>query len=295
MSIRSMTGFARAEGSHGLTRWAWEVRAVNGRNLDLRLRLPPGFDQLEPHIREAAAARFQRGSIQVGLNFKRDEGATAIRLNEQALTQALAAAQRVRELAGGGPVAVETILNVKGVLETIEAGESEAEIEARTGALIASLAKAFDGVVAARTEEGRRLQPVLLDQIAEIERLTSELERNPARSIEAVKRRLAEQVAKLVDTSSVLEPVRLHQEAVLLAAKADIEEELKRLQVHIAAARDLVARREAVGRKLDFLAQEFNREANTVCSKVNDSSMTALGLSLKAVIEQLREQVQNIE
>lgn len=295
MSIRSMTGFSRAEGSHGNQHWAWEVRTVNGRNLDLRMRLPPGHDQLEPKIREAVGTRIQRGSVQIGLAVKREAGCTSLRLNEAVLGQAIAAAERVRAMLGTGPVSVEAILAVPGVLEAGDDGETETEVEQRHAVLLASLGQALDGVVAARDDEGGRLRAVLLASIAEIERLTSALEANPARSVDVVKRRLADQIARLVEQSSVLDPVRLHQEAVLLAGKADIEEEVKRLHVHIAAARDLVARREAVGRKLDFLAQEFNREANTVCSKVNDSSMTALGLSLKAVIEQLREQVQNIE
>ena len=295
MSVKSMTGFARTEGAHGLTRWAWEVRAVNGRNLDLRLRLPPGFDQLESRAREMAAAKFQRGSIQVGLNVKRDEGITRIQLNEEALAQAITVAQRVRDMTGALPVTVEAILGIKGVLETIEASETEAEAEAKSVALLLSLQQAYDGVVSARTDEGRRLQKVLLDQVSEIERITTALETNPSRSVAVVKRRLAEQVAKLVDASSMLDAARLHQEAVLLASKADVEEELKRLQAHVASARELLQSKDGVGRKLDFLSQEFNREANTVCSKANDSGLTNLGLSLKSVIEQFREQVQNIE
>ncbi len=295
MTIKSMTGFARAEGALGPTRWVWEIRTVNGRNLDLRLRLPPGHDALEPRVREIATAKFQRGNIQIGLSVKREEGITAIRLNEQVLGQVLVAAARVRALTGAPPPTVEGLLAIKGVLETAEAGDTEAEAELRSAALIASFQEAVEGVVAARTGEGQRLQKVLLDQVAEIERLTLAIEANPNRSAQAIKRRIAEQVARLIDASSTLDPARLHQEAVLVATKADVEEELKRLTVHVAAARDLLGAKDAVGRKLDFLAQEFNREANTVCSKAGDSTVTSLGLSLKTVIEQLREQVQNIE
>jgi uncharacterized protein (TIGR00255 family) len=295
MTIKSMTGFARTEGALGATRWAWEIRTVNGRNLDLRLRLPPGFDALEPRIREIATAKFQRGSIQIGLNVKREEGVTAIRLNEQVLAQVLAAANRVREMTGAAPASVEGLLGIKGVLEVAEASETEAETEQRMAALIASFQDAVSGVLAARVTEGRRLQKVLLEQVGEIARLTQAIEVNPNRSADAIKRRIAEQVSRLIDASSTLDPARLHQEAVLVATKADVEEELKRLAVHVAAARDLLAAENGVGRKLDFLAQEFNREANTVCSKAGDSSVTGLGLSLKSVIEQFREQVQNIE
>ena len=295
MTIKSMTGFARTEGALGATRWAWEIRAVNGRNLDLRLRLPPGFDALEPRVREIAMAKFQRGSIQIGLNVKREEGVTAIRLNEQVLQQVLAAANRVREMTGAPPASVEGLLGIKGVLEVAEASETEAETEQRMAALIASFQEAVGGVVAARVAEGRRLQKVLLDQVEEIASLTHAIEVNPNRSADAIKRRMAEQVARLIEASSTLDPARLHQEAILVATKADVEEELKRLAVHVAAARDLLVDENGVGRKLDFLAQEFNREANTVCSKAGDSTVTGLGLSLKSVIEQFREQVQNIE
>ena len=295
MTIKSMTGFARSEGALGATRWAWEIRAVNGRNLDLRLRLPPGFDALEPRVREIAMAKFQRGSIQIGLNVKREEGVTAIRLNEQVLQQVLAAANRVREMTGAPPASVEGLLGIKGVLEVAEASETEAETEQRMAALTASFQEAVGGVVAARVAEGRRLQKVLLDQVEEIASLTHAIEVNPNRSADAIKRRMAEQVARLIEASSTLDPARLHQEAILVATKADVEEELKRLAVHVAAARDLLVDENGVGRKLDFLAQEFNREANTVCSKAGDSTVTGLGLSLKSVIEQFREQVQNIE
>ena len=295
MTIKSMTGFARTEGALGATRWAWEIRAVNGRNLDLRLRLPPGFDALEPRVREIAMAKFQRGSIQIGLNVKREEGVTAIRLNEQVLQQVLAAANRVREMTGAPPASVEGLLGIKGVLEVAEASETEAETEQRMAALTASFQEAVGGVVAARVAEGRRLQKVLLDQVEEIASLTHAIEVNPNRSADAIKRRMAEQVARLIEASSTLDPARLHQEAILVATKADVEEELKRPAVHVAAARDLLVDENGVGRKLDFLAQEFNREANTVCSKAGDSTVTGLGLSLKSVIEQFREQVQNIE
>ena len=295
MTIKSMTGFARTEGALGTTRWAWEIRAVNGRNLDLRLRLPPGFDALEPRVREISTAKFQRGSIQIGLNVKREEGVTAIRLNEQVLAQVVAAAARVREMTGAAPVTVEGLLNIKGVLEAVEAGDDEDEVERRSAALIVSFQEAVDGVVAARASEGLRLRRVLLDQVEEVARLTQAIEINPNRSTEAIKGRMADQVARLVDASSTLDPARLYQEAILVATKADVEEELKRLAVHVAAARELLNATNGVGRKLDFLAQEFNREANTVCSKAGDASVTALGLSLKTVIEQFREQVQNIE
>ena len=293
MTLKSMTGFARADGSIGAARWHWEVRTVNGRGLDVRLRLPQGWEMLEPKVREAAAKRFSRGSISVNLAMQRDAGNTEIRLNEEALAQVVRAAERVRQLTGAEPARVEGLLALKGVLEYVEPENGEAE--ALSAALIASLDRAFDGVEAARRAEGDKLAKVLGGLLDRIAGLAAEAEASPARSAEAIRARLKEQVARLVDMPGGLDPARLHQEAVLLATRADIEEELKRLAAHVAGARELMSAGEAVGRKLDFLSQELNREANTLCAKTNDGDITRIGLSLKAAIDQLREQVQNIE
>lgn len=296
MTLKSMTGFARADGAAGQTRWHWEVRSVNGRGLDLRLKLAPGYEALEPRVREAAAKRLKRGNVAVTLSVKREEGAGAqIRLNSDLLQQVLAAAERVREAVGGQSVSVDSILAVKGVLELIEAPESEEEIEERTEAMMASLETALMGVEAARASEGARLREVLLNLLDEIERVVEAIAASPARTPEAIRAKLREQVARLLDASPSFDEARLHQEAVLLATRADIEEELQRLRVHVAAARELLDANEPVGRRLDFLSQEFNREANTLCSKANDGDITRMGLQLKALIEQMREQVQNIE
>jgi len=295
MTLKSMTGFARADGALGATSWHWEVRAVNARGLDLRLRLASGYEALEPRVREAAARHFQRGAIQVSLTATRSEGITEIRLNEAQLGQVLRAAGRARALGCGGEPSVDGVLAIKGVLEFVEADDSEAAAEARAAAMLASLETALGGVVAARGGEGARLARVLADQIDEIEQIVGAVAAAPSRSIAAVEQRLADQVARLVDVHASIDPTRLHQEAVMLATRADVEEELKRLSAHIAAARDLVASGAGAGRKLDFLTQEFNREANTLCSKANDIEVTRLGLALKSVIDQMREQVQNIE
>jgi uncharacterized protein (TIGR00255 family) len=293
MTLKSMTGFARADGSLGGTRWHWEVRSVNARGLDIRVRLPPGRDMLEPKVREAAAKHFSRGSLAVNLTLQREIGHTEIRLNEEALLQVVRAAERVRELTGGEPARVDGLLGLKGVLELVEPDDGEAE--ELNAALVESLDRAFDGVEAARGAEGAKLAKVLNDQLDRIAALVASAAVSPARSPEAIRRRLEEQLARLFDVSSGLDPVRLHHEAVLLATRADIEEELKRLAAHVAAARELMSSPEAVGRRLDFLAQELNREANTLCAKTNDADITRIGLSLKATIDQLREQVQNIE
>ncbi len=297
MTIQSMTGFARSQGSRGSVAWHWEVRSVNGRGLDVRLRVPPGYDSLEPKVREVAARHFVRGSLNVSLQVRSEGAPTQIRLNEAALQQVLAAAAIVGSALEGAPrPSVEGILGVRGVLETVEAAEDEAEQAARTAAMLETLDAALLGLVAARQAEGARLAEVLSAQVGEVERLTAAVAASPVRSAEAIRARLREQVARLMDASAgQFDADRLHQEAVLLATRADVEEELKRLGAHVAAARELIGASEPVGRKLDFLAQEFNREANTLCSKANDTDVTRLGLALKTVIDQMREQVQNIE
>ncbi len=295
MTIKSMTGFARADGTTGAMTWHWEVRSVNGRGLDIRMRVPPGFEGMETRIREAVNKRIGRGSLTVTLNVKRSHGETQIQLNEVALKQVLDALEKLGSRVPVSRPNAEAILGIKGVLEVVEPEETEAEVLSRAETVLTSLGVALDGCVQARAEEGLRLQTIVLDQMTTVEHLVAGIERSPARSPDAIKQRLKEQVARLMDTGNSLEESRLYQEAVLLATRADIEEELKRLRAHIASARQLLQSREPAGRRLDFLAQEFNREANTLCSKSNDAETTRAGLELKAVIDQMREQVQNIE
>jgi uncharacterized protein (TIGR00255 family) len=294
MTLSSMTGFARSAGARGGTSWHWEVRSVNGRGLDIRLRLPAGYETLEPRIREMVARRLARGSITISLNVQR-EAASELRLNETVLRQALAAVEHIRASGDFDPPRPDGLLGVRGVIETVEPTESEEETDARLRAMLESLDVAISGVIGARLEEGARLEAVVSAQLVAIDELTDRVSASPARSPELIRARLKEQIAKLMDATSTLDEARLYQEAALLAQRADVEEELKRLKAHVAAARDLIASSEPVGRKLDFLAQEFNREANTLCSKANDVEITRLGLELKAVIDQMREQVQNIE
>ncbi|MFV0367062.1 MAG: YicC/YloC family endoribonuclease [Hyphomicrobiaceae bacterium] len=296
MSLASMTGFGRAEGAFEGHTWAWEVRSVNGRGLDLRLRLPPGSDALEPRLREAVAQRFSRGSINVALQYQRDSGGSEIRLNEAALKQVLQAAAAIGKATGNTtPPSAEALLAVKGVIEIVEPTEDEATQRARHDAMIGSLEHALDDLKAARAAEGQRLTVVLSDQVAEIERLVAVVSQSPSRTPEAIAARLEENVQRITSGSSSLDPDRLHQEAILIATRADVEEEIQRLKAHLAAARELIDTKGSVGRKLDFLVQEFNREANTLCSKANAADISRAGLSMKAVIDQMREQVQNIE
>ncbi len=295
MTLQSMTGFARTDGVHGDTSWFWEIRSVNGRSLDLRLRLPSGLERLETPVRAQCQERLARGNCTVTLGVKRETGQTEIRLNEMALAQALAVAKRAKDIAGLKPARLDTLLGMRGVVETAEPEESEEAQAALTHALLAGLSAALDQLVAARTAEGERLQDVIEKQLQSIGELVAKAADAVARQPELLAGRLREQIARLGEAGAALEPERLHQEALLLAAKADIQEELDRLGAHVGAAKELIASGQPAGRKLEFLAQEFNREANTTCSKASDIELSRIGLELKSVIDQLREQVANIE
>ena len=295
VTLKSMTGFARGDGMHGDTSWNWEARSVNGRTLDLRFRLPTGFEALEIRARGLAQEKLARGNCTINLWVRRETGRAEIRLNETALRQAEAVAERARDLTGLKHARLDTLLGMRGVVETAEAEESEEALAALHLAMIASLAGTLDELVRARSGEGERLQAVIEKQLKTIARLIEIAAATAAQQQAAIAARLAELVARLSEASATLDPERLHQEALLLAARADIQEELDRLRAHVAAANELIASGQPVGRKFDFLAQEFNREANTICSKAADIETTRTGLELKTVIDQLREQVQNIE
>ena len=296
MTIRSMTGFARAEGSLDGASWHWEIRSVNGRGLDVRLRFPSGLEYVEPRVREAVGRHVTRGSVNITLVVDRSGQGAEIRLNEAALGQVMQAAERIRNLTDAAPPRVDGLIAIKGVLDIIEPQDDPEQQSARADAMLASLEIGLAALVDARTAEGRRLATVLAAHLAEIERLVELVRTSPARTPQAIEERLKEQVRRLLDAGAgSFDAGRLHQEAVLLATRADVAEELQRLDSHIGAARELLANDGAVGRKLDFLAQEFNREANTLCSKASDIDITRAGLALKQVIDQLREQVQNIE
>jgi len=295
MTLKSMTGFARADGVHGETSWHWEARSVNGRNLDLRLRLPSGFDELEIKARGLCQEKIARGNCTISLGLRRESGRTEIRLNEPALAQAHEVAQRAQALTELKAPRLDTLLAMRGVVEAVEGEESEEAHAALIHALIAGLAGALDQLVSARAAEGERLQQVIGKQLATIGSLVERAANASARQPAAIAARLAEQISRLAEASSGLDPERLHQEALLLAAKADIQEELDRLRAHVGAANELLDSDQPVGRKFEFLAQEFNREANTICSKAADIEISRAGLELKTVIDQLREQVQNIE
>lgn len=295
MALTSMTGFARVDGRCDIAAWTWELRAVNGRGLDVRYRLAAGLEHLEPKLRERLAARVTRGSVSANLTLTRATGGTQIQLNASALAQAHTAAKAAEAATGLTLQSLDTLLGLRGVLEIVEPRDDEATLAQRDAAILQSFDEALAAFCATRTGEGQRLAVVLSDQLSQIERLVRQAEHAPERAIDAITARLAAQIARLSPSDHGLDPQRLHQEAMVLATRADIAEELARLHAHVAAARALIAAAEPTGRKLDFLAQEFNREANTLCAKANDIALTRIGLDLKAVIDQFREQVQNIE
>ncbi|MEM7427927.1 MAG: YicC/YloC family endoribonuclease [Pseudomonadota bacterium] len=295
MPLKSMTGFARADGSHGPTRWHWEVKSVNGRGLDVRCRLPHGFEALEQDVRKAVSERIARGNCQIGLTVSREQDGNALQINRDVLAQIVEAANGLKQEIDARPPSLDGLLAIKGVVEIAEPEETEEERTALFKTILTSFRTVLDGLTEMREGEGAKMQALLSGHIGEIERLSGAARSSPARSVEAIRQRLAEQVEKLMEASSALDPDRLHQEAVMLAAKADIQEELDRLDAHVSAARDLLSGGGPAGRKLDFLTQEFNREANTLCSKSNDTSITTIGLEMKVVIDQMKEQVQNIE
>jgi uncharacterized protein (TIGR00255 family) len=295
MALSSMTGFARGHGVAGSYAWAWELKSVNSKGLDVKLRLPPGWDAIEPTVRARAAETLARGSVFANLTVSRDGAAPIARVNEPVLNAVLAALNGLSGKVEAAPPSLDGILSLKGVIEVSEAEESEDERSAAEAAIVKGFADALKGLADMRRTEGQALGKVLAERLAEIGALAARAEATPGRKAEAIKARLAEQVATLLEASQRFDPDRLHQEAILLASKIDILEELDRLVAHVAQAKKLLGSGGPVGRKLDFLAQELNRESNTLCSKANDLELTNIGLDLKAVVEQFREQVQNLE
>jgi uncharacterized protein (TIGR00255 family) len=295
MALSSMTGFARGNGVVGAYAWVWEIKSVNAKGLDLRLRLPPGWDAVEVPARQHAAEALNRGTVYANLTVARKGAAAAVKINEQVLAAVLAMIKGLTGKVEAQPATLDGILGLKGVMEVTEEDESEEARRAAEAAVLAGFDQTLAALLAARREEGAALAHVLAARLAEIAELAARADKAPGRTPEAVKARLAEQVASLLATSQRFDSDRLHQEAVMLAAKADIREELDRLAAHVAQAKKLIAEGGAVGRRLDFLAQELNRESNTLTAKSSDLELTNIGLSLKSAVEQFREQVANLE
>lgn len=294
MTTASMTGYARAAGHAGNLTFVWEVKSVNGRGLEMRFRMPPGLDMLEPVCRQAVQEKVKRGNVQAALTVTRHAGPSGLKLNADMLTKVAEALEIVRARMDVAPPSADGILALRGVIESGD-DDSDGETDARDAALVAGLREALVGLMAARKAEGKAIHAVLSGQIARIEELVGEARNASARAPELLKARLASQLVLLMEASPTLNPERLAQEQALLATRHDIREEIDRLTAHIAQARAILAGPEPAGRKLDFLSQEFNREANTLCSKSWDTGLTRTGIELKTVIDQFREQVANIE
>jgi uncharacterized protein (TIGR00255 family) len=294
MALSSMTGFARTDGVCGTYVWGWELKSVNGKGLDIRMRVPGGWDAVEAAVR-ARTKPLSRGTVYANLSVRREGVAPTVKVNESVLAAVLATVREVGARAEAQPPTIDGILGIRGVMEVLDQQESDDEHAIAEVAVV----EGFDGALATllqmREHEGAALGKILNARLDEIAALSARADAAPGRQPEAIKAKLGEQIKTLLDTSERFDADRLHQEAILLAAKADVREELDRLAAHIAQARQLIAGGGAVGRRLDFLSQELNREVNTLCSKSNDVELTNIGLELKSVVEQFREQVQNLE
>ena len=295
MVLSSMTGFARTHGASGPYTFEWELKSVNAKGLDLRVRLPPGWDELEAFAKKRANEVLSRGTIYANFNVKRVNALSTVRVNEDVLASIVRVAGALASKIDAVAPSIDGLLAIKGVLEVVEPENDEAEDKAAKDAAAGAFDQALAHLVDMRRREGTALGQILLQRMGEIEQLARKAEAAPGRKPDAVKARLADQIAALLETSDRFDPDRLNQEAILIAAKADIREELDRIASHIAQAREMIAKGGPVGRRLDFLAQEFNREVNTCCSKSNDIELTNIGLEMKNVVEQFREQVQNLE
>lgn len=294
MAISGMTGFARVEGAEGPWSWAVEARSVNGRNLDVRFRGPAGFEALERVARETAQARFARGQLTLTLSSRRAEPAQTVRVNPDLLARYVELASALVREGAATPPSADGLMALRGVVETAEDEETPEARAAFEAAMAASIVAALDALLAARLAEGAALAPVLAGLVDRIEALVQVAETEATAQTAAIRDRFARRMAELGAGGPEMQE-RIVQEAAVLAVKADVREELDRLRSHIAAARELLKGEGGAGRRLDFLAQEFNREANTLCSKSATTVLTATGLELKAAIEQLREQIQNVE
>lgn len=295
MALSSMTGFARSHGVAGTYAWAWEIKSVNAKGLDLRFRLPVGWDAVEVPSRMRGTEKLSRGTVYANLTVERKGTQPTVKVNEPVLNAVLSTLEGLKGKLTAAPPTLDGILSLKGVIEVTEEDEREEDHRAAETAIVTGFEQALAALVDMRRAEGTTLGRLLSARLDEIASLAARAEHSPGRKPEAIKARLAEQVAALVAASERFDSDRLYQEAVLLAAKADIREELDRLASHVGQAKKLLADGGAIGRKLDFLAQELNRESNTLTAKAGDVELTNIGLELKSVVEQFREQVQNLE
>ncbi|MCL2713732.1 MAG: YicC family protein [Alphaproteobacteria bacterium] len=295
MALASMTGFARGRGASGPYTFEWELRSVNAKGFDLRLRLPQGWEEVEAHARKCATVVLSRGTVYAGLNVKRVHAAATVRINEDVLAAVLRIAAELAGRVDAVAPSIDGLLSIKGVVDVVEPENDEVEDRAARAAAMLLFESTLRELAEMRAREGEMLGRILNQRMDEIERLALEAENCPGRSPAAIRARFADQIAALMEQSDRFDPDRLNQEALVIATRTDIREELDRIIAHLAQGRELIGKGGAIGRKLDFLAQEFHREVNTCCSKSNDIELTNIGLALKTVVEQFREQVQNLE
>ncbi len=294
-SLSSMTGFARAEGEWKSDRFVWEVRSVNARGLDIRCRLPAGYEALEQDVRSRVSSKLTRGSVNLTFSVISGAANTTVVLNRAALDALMASVKDAADHYNMPEPHLEALLPVRGIVDVSEPTLSDDDRTARGNAMMAALDKAIDSLIEARRQEGVHLSALLKGHIDRMEGLLESARTTAEAQPEALRERLQRQISEVMGSAKGLDETRLAQELALLATKADVREELDRLAAHIAAARDLLGAEGAIGRKFDFLTQEFGREANTLCSKAADIALTRIGLDMKAVIDQIREQVQNVE
>lgn len=298
MTLSSMTGFGRAQGMTGGLAWAWEVRSVNGRSLDLRLRLPSGFEGLDQPVRKLAGALLARGNVSVNLQVQQERTENRYRLNDEWLKVVSDAARQIRETdntSDFSPIQPEGLLALRGVIESVDENTETVLDEEMQKAIMAGAESALQALDGARKDEGRALHTILTSHLDAIADLAAAARETAATQPQALQDRMLRVVGDLVSQSPALPEERIAQEVAMLASKADVREELDRLQAHIASGRELLNGGKPCGRKLEFLAQEFHREANTLGSKSQDIELTRIGLDLKATIDQVREQVANVE
>ncbi len=296
MTIASMTGFARVDGGEGNHTWIWEARSVNGRGLDIRCRLPQGHDEIEVQARKMAGEKFSRGNISIGLTLRQTSGDAQYVINRELLDRLVETANSLAAESNGEPPALDRLLGVRGVVEAAELEENDAARQALKTAMLDGLRQLLNELHTTRGEEGSRILPALEGQLGTIEALCEAAEKVGEAQPAALKAKLEKQVDELLDGGPrEIPPERLAQEVAILLTKADVREEIDRLKAHLEAARELLDGGGAIGRRLDFLCQEFTREANTICSKAADIELTNIGLEMKAAVEQFREQVQNLE
>ncbi|MAU41951.1 MAG: YicC family protein [Kordiimonas sp.] len=295
MKISSMTGFARTEGTWKDTQWVWEIRSVNGRGLDMRMRLGNGFDKMDPDIRAAIKRQISRGSLTINLNVQQNRQQNNLTINRALFAEILDTARELAQAHDIAPPDMNALLNVRGIIDVLDPEEDAEEHEQKQEQVKSGLLDAIEALVHSRMLEGEKLRSIMVEILQNISEQVEQAERIATTQPQIIKAKLTERLQELLGENSALEPERIAQEVTLLAAKADVREEIDRLRLHVKAAYEIIEEGGAIGRKLDFLVQEFNRETNTLCSKSSDSTLTNIGLSLKTLIEQLREQAQNIE